>query len=103
MTPDFDKIQAGHLNSVRKTERKQKEQNIKKQEEVSSPSYDEVQADTGVIGRSAVKVDNFDADIKKFMENPTAAKAKMSLVDILLEKGYSLEEAVYAIHTEFDS
>jgi len=103
MTPDFDKIQTGHVNSVRKTEKKQEKQNVEKQEKAFLPSYDEVSSDTGVIGRSTVKADNFETDMKKLKENPEVVNFRIQLIDILLKKGYSLEEAVYATHTEFDS
>jgi len=103
MTPDFSKIQSNHVNNVSRTEKKQQVQDLDVNTQENLSAVEEITSDTGVVGRSTVKADNFETDMKKLKENPAKVDLKLQIIDILLKKGYSLEDAVYATHTEFDN
>ena len=103
MAPDFDKIQAGMTNGLQKTTKtKKEEQTSKLQEEVgiSFKNVERKDLGTGVAGKSSVKMDNFDTDMARFQNYPMVVEAANAYVDSLLAKGYSLEEAVSAVHNE---
>ena len=103
MAPDFDKIQAGMANGLNKTQKVKKEETAEVSQKESSQkglSFKKVDLGTGVAGKSSVKMDNFDTDMARFQNYPMVVEAANAYVDSLLAKGYSLEEAVSAVHNE---
>ena len=103
MTPDFDKIQAGMANGLNKTTKIQKENAAQNQEAEQGISYRQLERrdlGTGVAGRSSVGVDHYEKAMLTLKNNYAYAAATNELVDRLLDQGYSLEDAVAAVHGE---
>lgn len=103
MTPDFDKIQAGLTNGLQKTTRAKKEEKVAEKQQDNGLSFKSIERKdmgTGVAGRSSVKMDNFETDMAKFNQNYQFVQATNKYIDSLLEQGYSLEEAINAVHSE---
>lgn len=95
MTPDFEKIQTGMVNGLNQTTRVNEEVKVKNEE--AKPSFKSIEREdmeTGVAGRSSVKMDNFETDMRRFNENPALCGVAMETVDQLCKKGYSYEEAI---------
>ena len=102
MTSDFDKIKPGMINGLNKTTNIQREEQ-KTQAEMSDTAFKGIERTdmgTGVAGRSSVKMDNIDTDMRKFFKNPSFASAANKYVEHLVEQGYNYEKAIEAVWRE---
>ncbi|MBQ7450500.1 hypothetical protein IJS77_03710 [bacterium] len=105
MTPDFDKIQAGMNNGLKKTQKIQKEETAQsiQQEAQNGLSFrgaKKADMGTGAAGRSSVKMDNFDTDMRKFQSKYHYAHAVNTYIDALVAQGYDYGDAVVAVMNE---
>ena len=105
MTPDFDKIQAGMNNGLKKTQKIQKDDTAQNtqpevQNGLSFRGTEETDMGTGAAGRSSVKMDNFKTDMASFKAHYNFAQMTNNLIDSLVEQGYSLDEATCAVYNE---
>ena len=101
MTPDFDKIQPNMINGLNKTTKAQREEKQAQVEnDVAFKGIERTDMGTGVAGRSSVKMDNIDTDMRKFFKNPQFAKAANKYVEHLVEQGYNYEDAIEAVWQE---
>ena len=105
MTPDFDKIQAGMSNGLNKTTKINKEDSVKNvqaeiQNGLSFRGSDKIDMGIGAAGRSSVKIDNFDTDMRKFDGKYQYANALNTYIDNLVAQGYPYEDAIVAVMDE---
>ena len=105
MTPDFDKIQAGMANGLNKTTKIQKEEKAQNEQQevqngLSFRGAKKTDMGTGAAGRSSVKMDNLDTDMKKFKANYKFAEAVNTYVDSLVAQGYDYGDAIVAVMNE---
>ena len=105
MTPDFDKIQAGINGSLKKTSKVQREEIAQNEQSeikngLSFRGTEKTDMGTGSAGRSSVKIDNFNTDMISFKSHYDFANMTNNLIDSLVEQGYSLDEATYAVYSE---
>ena len=100
MTPDFDKIQAGMVNGLNKTTNVSKKKEVQATGDSSARTIGQQDFQDNVAGRSSIKADTFDANLQKFLKDPSFAMMRNNLIDKLVEQGYSLEEASYIVLTE---
>lgn len=101
MKPDFDKIQSGMVSGLSKASKKQDKEN-QTQSEINTAfkGSEHVDMGTGVAGRSSVKMNNIDTDMRKFLKNPQFAHVANEYVERLIEKGYNYEDAIDAVWQE---
>ena len=105
MTPDFDKIQAGMNNSLKKTSKIKKDdmaQNAQSEVKngLSFRGTENTDMGTGAAGRSSIKMDNFNTDMVSFKAHYDFVQMTNNLIDSLVEQGYSLDEATCAVYNE---
>ena len=101
MTPDFDKIQPGMTNGLNKVTNNQREEKTAQAEhDVTFKGTERTDMGTGVAGRSSVKMDNIDTDMRKFFKSPRFAIAANKYVEHLVEQGYNYEDAIEAVWQE---
>ena len=103
MAPDFEKIQAGMNNGLKKTTKVNKEETAQAaQQEVqnglSFRGAEKTDMGTGAAGRSSIKMDNFDTDMRKF-KYPNAQVVN-TYIDALVRQGYDYGDAIVAVMNE---
>jgi len=99
MTPDLDKLQAGMLSSLNKT-KLNKKTDKKQLSDVEPRSMEHQEIEDNVVGRSAVKMDNFDSDMKMFKNNPAMCSLMLDMTDYLQKRGYTYEDAIQVVMSE---
>lgn len=103
MEPEFKKFSPSYnkeLNSINPSMQKEERDVVACSEDVINSDIENFDMGTGVVGRSTIKIDSLDNDMRKLAKNPAFISVINEYVDKLCEQGYNLEDAINTVFSE---